>query len=64
MIKFILLGSGISLIILGLGYVIYFIGKHLGNNQPVSSANKKGLLTAIGAIVLGAFIVYKNTKKN
>jgi hypothetical protein len=64
MIKFILIGSGITLIILGLGYVIYFIGKQLKNNQPVSAANKKGLLAAIGAILLGTFIVYKNTRKN
>ncbi len=64
MIKFIILGSGITLIILGVGYVVYFIGKQLGNNQPVSSSNKKGLLTAIGAIILGSFLIYKNTKKN
>jgi hypothetical protein len=64
MIKFILLGSGITLIILGVSYVIYFIGKQIGNNQPVSTANKKGLLAAFGAIILGAFLVYKNTKKS
>ena len=64
MIKFIFLGSGITLIILGLGYVVYFFGKQIGNNQQISIANKKGLLAAIGAIILGAFLVYKNTKKS
>jgi hypothetical protein len=62
MIKFVLLGAGITLLILGIGYILVYIFK-VCNNHIITSAHKKGLLAAIGAAIVGALLVYKNYKK-
>jgi hypothetical protein len=64
MIKILVLILGIVLILFGLVYIIrllFNIQKGTVNSQSI---NKKGVFTAIGAIILGAFLVYKNTKKS
>lgn len=62
MIKFALLGAGIVLLILGIGYILVFIYK-VRNNRDITTAHKKGLLAAIAATIIGFLLVYKNSKK-
>jgi hypothetical protein len=58
MIRFILLGIGVSLLILGAGYLIWLLGRIKGSGQ-FTSENKKGLFAAIGAILLGILLLFK-----
>ena len=61
MIRFVLLGAGITLLILGMGYIIAFIVR-ARNQQPITPAHKKGLLFAGLATLVGFLLVYKNYK--
>jgi hypothetical protein len=59
MIKFVLLGVGVVLLILGVGYILIFVFK-VRNNHTITTAHKKGLLAAIGAAIVGFLLIYKN----
>jgi hypothetical protein len=63
MIKLLVLLLGISIIVLGVIYIIRQLFKLQKGTITSQDINKKGLLAAIGAIILGAFLVYKNTNK-
>ena len=64
MIRYLLLGAGVTLLILGAVRLIYEFGRHKGTNEPYKTANKKGLLAAIGAVLLGIVLIYRNTRKD
>jgi hypothetical protein len=63
MIRFILLGAGITLLILGIGYIFGIIVK-VRNKQEITPAQKKGLLAAGLAALVGLLLVYKNYNGN
>lgn len=66
MLRFILIGAAISLIIVGAGYIIYYIRRGLNRPQnDVTPQSKKGLWLAIIALLAGIGILYKafNNKK-
>jgi hypothetical protein len=58
MIRFILLGIGISLLIFGAGYLVWLAGRIKGSGQ-ITTENKKGLFAAIGALLIGILLILK-----
>ena len=62
MIRFVLLGMGVTLLILGAGYLVWYIGRIKGSGQT-TIPDKKGLLAAIGAILIGALLIFRNKDK-
>ena len=63
MAKILLIGFGIFLVLGGLSYLIYAIRKKASQKQNNESINQKGMFAALAAIILGIFIIYKNSKK-
>jgi hypothetical protein len=64
MLKFIILGAAITVLVFAVGYIIYYISKAIRTKQPMSANEKRGLLAAIGAVLLSALVIYKQTRKN
>ena len=62
MIKFLVLIVGVILIISGLVYLVRQFLKLQQGTATAQTINKKGILAAIAALVIGAIFVYKNTK--
>jgi hypothetical protein len=58
MIRFILLGTGVTLLILGAGYLVWLLGRIKGSGQ-ITSENKKGLFAAFGALLIGILLIFK-----
>ncbi len=63
MIRFLLLGAGIALLIFGIGRLIYDFGRIRGASDPNSVHIKKGLIAALGSIILGLLLIFRNTRK-
>jgi hypothetical protein len=63
MIRYILLGAGVTLVILGIGRLIYDYGRIKGSSDPNFHQIKKGVIAALGSIVLGILLILKNTNK-
>ena len=63
MIRFLLLGAGITLLILGIGRLIYDFGRIKGASDPNSVQNKKGIIAALGSIIFGIFLILRNINK-
>jgi hypothetical protein len=61
MIRFVLLGAGITLLILGVGYLLVMLNK-IRNNHTITPSQKKSLLAALGAALLGFLLIYRNYK--
>ncbi len=64
MLKFVILGAAIAVLVIAASYIVFYITKAMKTKQPMSANEKRGLLAAIGAVLLSALVIYKQTRKN
>jgi uncharacterized membrane protein YobD (UPF0266 family) len=63
MIRFLLLGAGILFLVLGTVYTFYYVGRIKGTTDIDSSQGKKGLIAALGFVLLGVLLIFSGTRK-